>query len=278
MRKKKTYGKSSFLLTVLLLVYIFPFFLVLINSFKSKRDVVKNPLSLIGEEGFCPENYLLALKRMDFWNVFLNSLLITVVSVLLIVLFSSMTAYLFARCKWKINKLFFSLMILSMVIPFQVLMIPIVSVYGSVLHILNSRLTLICMHVGFGVSMGTFMFHGAIVSSIPLELEEAAKIDGASRMKIYRSVVLPLLKPTVVTLVIIDSLAVWNDYLLPSLVLVKKELYTLPIAAQSFHGDFSSDYGLMMAGMVMSVIPILILYFILQKHIIEGVVAGAVKG
>ena len=262
MRKKKTYGKSSFLLTVLLLVYIFPFFLVLINSFKSKRDVVKNPLSLIGEEGFCPENYLLALKRMDFWNVFLNSLLITVVSVLLIVLFSSMTAYLFARCKWKINKLFFSLMILSMVIPFQVLMIPIVSVYGSVLHILNSRLTLICMHVGFGVSMGTFMFHGAIVSSIPLELEEAAKIDGASRMKIYRSVVLPLLKPTVVTLVIIDSLAVWNDYLLPSLVLVKKELYTLPIAAQSFHGDFSSDYGLMMAGMVMSVIPILILYFI----------------
>ena len=190
MRKKKTYGKSSFLLTVLLLVYIFPFFLVLINSFKSKRDVVKNPLSLIGEEGFCPENYLLALKRMDFWNVFLNSLLITVVSVLLIVLFSSMTAYLFARCKWKINKLFFSLMILSMVIPFQVLMIPIVSVYGSVLHVLNSRLTLICMHVGFGVSMGTFMFHGAIVSSIPLELEEAAKIDGASRMKIYRSVVL----------------------------------------------------------------------------------------
>lgn len=278
MRKKKTCGKSSFLLTVLLLVYIFPFFLVLINSFKSKRDVIKNPLSLIGEEGFWPENYLLAVKRMDFWNVFLNSLLITVVSVFLIILFSSMTAYLFARCKWKINKLFFSMMILSMVIPFQVLMIPIVSVYGSVLHMLNSRLTLICMHVGFGVSMGTFMFHGAIESSIPLELEEAAKIDGASRMKIYRSVVLPLLKPTVVTLIIIDSLAIWNDYLLPSLVLVKKELYTLPIAAQSFHGDFSSDYGLMMAGMVMSVIPILILYFILQKHIIEGVVAGAVKG
>ena len=218
------------------------------------------------------------MKWMNFGNVFINSLVITIVSVGLIVLFSSMTAYLFARCKWKINKIFFSLMILSMVIPFQVLMIPIVSVYGSVLHALNSRITLICLHVGFGVSMGTFMFNGAIVSSIPAELEEAAKIDGASKLKTYSSIILPLLKPTVVTLVIIDSLAIWNDYLLPSLVLVKKELYTIPIAAQSFHGDFSSDYGLMMAGMVLSIIPILLLYFVLQKHIIEGVVAGAVKG
>ena len=122
------------------------------------------------------------------------------------------------------------------------------------------------------------MFIGAIVRYIPAELEESAKIDGASKLKTYSSIILPLLKPTVVTLVIIDSLAIWNDYLLPSLVLVKKELYTIPIAAQSFHGDFSSDYGLMMAGMVLSIIPILLLYFVLQKHIIEGVVAGAVKG
>ena len=278
MKKKFSHASRYILLTVLLLIYIFPFLLVLINSFKSKRDVIKNPLVIIGSEGFQPGNYILAMKRMNFGNVFINSLVITIVSVGLIGLFSSMTAYLFARCKWKINKIFFSLMILSMVIPFQVLMIPIVSVYGSVLHALNSRITLICLHVGFGVSMGTFMFNGAIVSSIPAELEEAAKIDGASKLKTYSSIILPLLKPTVVTLVIIDSLAIWNDYLLPSLVLVKKELYTIPIAAQSFHGDFSSDYGLMMAGMVLSIIPILLLYFVLQKHIIEGVVAGAVKG
>lgn len=126
--------------------------------------------------------------------------------------------------------------------------------------------------------MGTFLFHGAIISSIPLELEEAARIDGCGRLKTYFVIVLPLLKPTVVTLVIIDALAIWNDYLLPSLILSKKELYTLPIAAQSFHGDFSSDYGLMMAGLVMTVLPILILYFALQKHIIDGVVSGAVKG
>lgn len=266
------------LLTVLLILYLFPFALVLINSFKAKRDVIKDPLSLIGESGFLAENYPAAMRRMNFWQVFGNSIFITVASVFLIVLFSSMTAYLFTRNKWKINRLIYSVMLASMVIPFQVLMIPIVSVYGSMFHLLNNRLTLIFMHVGFGVSMGTFLFNGAIVSSIPVELEEAARIDGGSRLKIFFSVVFPLLKPSVATLVIIDSLAIWNDYLLPSLILVKKELYTLPIAAQSFHGDFSSDYGLMMAGMILTVLPILILYFVMQKQIIEGVVTGAVKG
>lgn len=169
-------------------------------------------------------------------------------------------------------------MLTSMVIPFQVLMIPIVSIYGSKLHVLNNPWTLIFMHVGFGVSMGIFMLSGAIRSSIPIELEEAVRIDGGGRLRTYITIIMPLLKPTTVTLVIIDALAIWNDYLLPSLILVKKDLYTLPIAAQAFHGDFSSDYGLMMAGMIMTVIPILVLYLALQKYIIDGVVTGAVKG
>lgn len=276
--KKRTTAKIYLILSILLLIYVFPFYLVVINSFKTKRDVIKSPLSMIGASGLVPENYVLAIRRMDFGRVLLNSLMITVISVALIVVFSSMTAYLFARFKWKVNRVFFVIMITSMVIPFQVLMIPIVSIYGAGLHILNSRWTLIFMHVGFGVSMGTFLLHGSIVSSIPIELEEAANIDGASNLTIYRMIVLPLLKPSVVTLIIIDSLAIWNDYLLPSLVLVKKNLYTIPIAAQSFHGDFSSDYGLMMAGMVLMIIPMLFLYVLLQKYIIEGVVAGAVKG
>lgn len=279
MSKKQKGNRLAFgVLVVLLLIYLLPFAMVLINSVKAKRDVITNPLSLIGEEGFYGQNYIQAMERMNFGQVFFNSLIITVASVLLIVLFSSMTAHFFTRNKWKINKAIFFLMITSMVIPFQVLMIPIVSVYGNVFHILNSRTTLICMHVGFGISMGTFLFHGAIVSSIPFELEEAARIDGCGRLRTYYTIVMPLLKPTVVTLVIIDALAIWNDYLLPSLILSRKELYTLPIAAQSFHGDFSSDYGLMMAGLVMTVLPILILYFALQKHIIDGVVSGAVKG
>lgn len=278
-KKKQRNNRLVFgVMIVLLLIYLLPFAMVLINSVKAKRDVITNPLSLIGEQGFYGKNYLLAIERMNFGQVFFNSLIITISSVLLIVLFSSMTAHFFTRNKWNINKFIFFLMVTSMVIPFQVLMIPIVSVYGNIFHILNSRVTLICMHVGFGISMGTFMFHGAIVSSIPLELEEAARMDGCGRLKTYFIIVMPLLKPTVVTLVIIDALAIWNDYLLPSLILSKKELYTLPIAAQSFHGDFSSDYGLMMAGLVMTVLPILILYFALQKHIIDGVVSGAVKG
>ena len=276
--KQKNNSVTFSFLIILLLFYLLPFALVLINSFKAKRDVIKNPLSFIGEEGFYGENYFLAMDRMNFGRVFLNSLIITAVSVVLIVLFSSMTAYFFTRHKWRINRIIFSIMITSMVIPFQVLMIPIVSIYGSMFHILNSRITLICMHVGFGASMGTFLFNGAIISSIPVELEEAARIDGCGKLKIYFRIVMPLLKPSVVTRVIIDSLAIWNDYLLPSLILAKKELYTLPIAAQSFHGDFSSDYGLMMAGMIMTVLPILLLYFVLQKHIIDGVVTGAVKG
>lgn len=277
-KQKKTSRVRFVILCVLLVLYMFPFLLVLINSFKAKRDVIKNPLSLIGAEGFFPDNYALAVKRMNFLRVFGNSLFITIVSVALIVLFSSMTAYLFARNKWKINQIMFSIMITSMVIPFQVLMIPIVSIYGSKLHVLNNPWTLIFMHVGFGVSMGTFMFSGAITSSIPIELEEAATIDGGGRLRKYFMIIMPLLKPTTVTLIIIDALAIWNDYLLPSLILVKKDLYTLPIAAQAFHGDFSSDYGLMMAGMIMTVIPILALYLALQKYIIDGVVTGAVKG
>ena len=147
-------------LLIMLIVYMFPFLLVVVNSFKAKRDVIKDPLSLIGAEGFSAENYALAFKRMNFLRVFGNSLFITVVSVALIVVFSSMTAWFFTRNKWKLNKLLFSLMVTSMVIPFQVLMIPIVSIYGMKFHVLNNPWTLIFMHVGFGVSMGTFMFSG----------------------------------------------------------------------------------------------------------------------
>lgn len=283
MRKEKNARKRGGVLMpavlfLLFLLYIFPFFLILINSFKAKTDVVKEPLRMIGAHGFAYTNYLEAIEKMNFWRSFGNSTIITVVSVALIVLFSSTAAYLFVRTDFKICTAVFALMIASMVIPFQVLMIPIVSIYGAGFHILNSRITLIFMHVGFGVSMGTFLFHGAIKSTVPLELEEAARIDGCGKIRTFGSIVFPLLKPMCATLIVIDALAVWNDYLLPSLVLGKKELYTLPIAARVFHGTYSSDYGLMMAGLILSVIPVLALYLVLQRYIIEGVVTGAVKG
>jgi raffinose/stachyose/melibiose transport system permease protein len=169
-------------------------------------------------------------------------------------------------------------MVASMVIPFQVLMVPLVSVYGGIFGILNSRITLIFMHVGFSVSMATFMFHGAIHTNIPIELEEAALIDGCTRWQTFWKIVFPLLKPTVATVAIIDAMAFWNDYLLPSLVLTDKAIYTIPIATQQFYGTYSTDIGLVMAALVLAMLPILILYLFLQKYIVAGVTSGAVKG
>lgn len=279
-RKKKISNTLMWvLLLVLFICFIAPFILVIINVFKTKADITSNPLALIGAHGFTIKNFPQAMAKMKFWRVFTNSLIITSVSTALTILVSSMTAFVFVRNgKWKTVTIFFSLMIASMVIPFQVLMVPLVSVYGGLLGVLNHRLTLILMHVGFSVSMAMFMFHGTIKTNIPLELEEAATIDGCNRWQTYWKVVFPLLTPTVATVAIINAMAYWNDYLLPSLVLTKKELYTIPIATQAFYGTYSTDIGLVMAALLLAMLPILILYVFLQRYIVEGVTAGAVKG
>ena len=217
------------------------------------------------------------MKKMNFWRAFGNSALITVTSTILTILFASMTAYVIVRNKWKATGALFGMMIASMVIPFQVLMIPLVSLYGGVFGLLNHRATLIFMHVGFSLSMATFMFHGAIHTNVPLSLEEAAIIDGCTRWQTYWKIVFPLLKPTIATVAIIDAMAFWNDYLLPSLVLARKELYTIPIATQVFYGTYSTDIGLVMAALLLAMLPILILYVFLQRYIVEGVTSGAVK-
>ena len=275
-KKKIAHAIMWVVLLVLFICFIFPFLLVLINVFKTKGDITADPLALIGAHGFSFKNFPEAIKKMNFLTVFGNSLIITVCSTLLTIVLSSMTAFVIVRNqRWKLCTLVFSLMIASMVIPFQVLMVPLVSVYGGVL---NSRITLILMHVGFSMSMAVFMFHGAIKTNIPLELEEAATIDGCNRWKTYWKVVFPLLKPTIATVGIINAMAYWNDYLLPSLVLKKKELYTIPIATQAFYGTYSTDIGLIMAALLLAMLPILILYVFLQRYIVEGVTSGAVKG
>ena len=265
------------LLIVLFLLFIFPFILVVINVFKVKADINVDPLALIGKHGFTLENFPEAMEKMEFWKVFANSAIVTIFSTIFTLLLSSMTAFVIVRNNWKLTALLFSLMIASMVIPFQVLMIPLVSLYGGILGILNHRATLIFMHVGFSLSMATFMFHGAIKTNVPISLEEAATIDGCTRWQTYWKVVFPLLKPTIATVAIIDAMAFWNDYLLPSLVLAKKELYTIPIATQMFYGTFSTDMGLIMAALLLAMLPILILYLFLQRFIVEGVTSGAVK-
>ena len=277
-QKKRRQVITIIVLIIVFILLVIPFLLVLINVFKTKGDITSNPIALIGEHGFTLQNFPEAMAKMDFWNVFKNSAIITFSATILTILFSAMASFVIVRNNWKACTLFFALMIASMVIPFQVLMVPLVSVYGGIFGILGSRITLIFMHVGFSVSMATFMFHGAIHSNIPLELEEAALIDGCSRWQTFWKIVFPLLKPTVATVAIIDAMAFWNDYLLPSLVLTDKEIYTIPIATQAFYGTYSTDIGLVMAALLLAMLPILILYLFLQKHIVAGVTAGAVKG
>ena len=279
LRKKRiTHAIMMVVLILVFLAFIFPFIMVVVNVFKQKSDIMRDPLVLIGSKGFTLENFPNAMEKMGFWRSFGNSLVITVSATILTILLSSMTAFVIVRNKWKACGILFGLMIASMVIPFQVLMVPLVSLYVGIFGVLNHRLTLILMHVGFSLSMAAFMFHGAIRTNIPLELEEAALIDGCTRWKTWWRVVFPLLKPTIATVAIIDAMAFWNDYLLPSLVLQKKELYTIPIATQAFYGTYTSDLGLIMAALLLAMLPILILYVLLQRFIVEGVTSGAVKG
>ena len=277
-RNAKIFGVLKIILLIILFIaFIFPFVLVIINVFKTKADITSDPLALVGAHGFTTANFPNAMNKMSFWRSFANSACITIFSTIFTLLLATMAAYVIVRNKWKACGALFGLMIASMVIPFQVLMIPLVSLYGGVLGVLNHRATLIFMHVGFSLSMATFMFHGAINTNVPIALEEAAKIDGCNRWQTFWKIVFPLLKPTIATVAIIDAMAFWNDYLLPSLVLAKKELYTIPIATQIFYGTYSTDIGLVMAALLLAMLPILILYIFLQRYIVEGVTSGAVK-
>ena len=276
--KKKVVGIVGFIvIAALFVLYMVPFFVVILNSFKQKRDIITNPLSFIAEKGYTLENYVRAFEKMDFLKAFGNSLFVTCLSTLLVVIIASMTAYYFSRANNWFSKIFFALMIAAMIIPFQAIMIPLVSIYGANLNLLNHKLTLVFMHTGFAMSMSVFIYQGFIKSGIPASLEEAAYLDGCTKVQTLFKVVFPLLKPTTATLVILNVLAFWNDYLLPSLVLGKKELYTLPLSTYVFYGTYSANYGVIMAALVLTVAPIVILYLFLQKQIIDGVVAGAVK-
>ena len=277
-KRKMTNALAMTGLIIIFIAYMFPFIMVVINSLKEKRDIITDPFSwLFTIKGLSFDNFVKAFTQMDFLNAFKNSLIVTVSATVLVTLLSSMLAYYIVRRNNKISKITFALMVASMIIPFQAIMIPLVSIYGGTLNVLNHRLTLIFMHTGFSMSMSVFMFHGFIKGNIPIALEEAAYIDGCTHTQTFFKIVLPLLKPIISTMVILNSLAFWNDYLLPSLVLTDKELLTLPLSTYSFYGTYSADYGTIMAGLLLCVIPILILYVILQKQIIGGVVSGAVK-
>ncbi|MGE5581234.1 MAG: carbohydrate ABC transporter permease [Bacillota bacterium] len=270
--KDRIFGFVKILvLTVFLIYFLGPFLLVLLNTFKSNTGLISNPLALPEKLDF--SNYIIAFKSMNFVFAFFNTLIITVCSVGLIVLISAMAAYIFVRKKWSF---IYYLMVASIFIPFQAIMIPLVTIYGSYLHLMNSKWTLIFLYLGFGVSFAVFLYHG-FIKGIPLELEEAAMIDGCNRFQTFFKIVFSLLKPITTTIIILDMLWIWNDFLLPILVLQDTANRTLQLSTYHFFGSYSVQYSLLMAGLVMTMIPAVVVYLLLQKHIIKGIMQGAIK-
>lgn len=265
------------IITIVFVLFMFPFVMVILNSFKVKRDIISNPLSFVVPHGYTFANYIRAFTKMSYVRSFFNSLLVTGISTVVVVILSSMLAYYLVRYLNKFSKVVSVIMAASMIIPFQSLMIPLVSIYGANLNMLNHRSTLIFFHIGFAMTMSVFIYQGFIKSNVPMALEEAAKIDSCGKYRTFFQIVFPLLKPITSTLVILNVLAFWNDYLLPSLVLSNKKLLTLPLTTYVFYGTYSADYGVIMAALVLTIIPILVLYLVMQKRIISGVIAGAVK-
>ena len=265
-------------LCVLVVLFLAPIFFVLVNSFKGKFFISDAPFALPTGETFAGlANYRNGIERTDFFSAFGCSLFITVGSVAAILLFTSMTAYYLTRVKGWFTDMLYYMFVFSMIVPFQMVMFTMSKLANS--FSLNNPPGMILLYLGFGAGLSVFMFCG-FIKSIPLEIEEAAMIDGCNPLQTYFRVVMPVLKPTAITVAILNAMWIWNDYLLPYLVIgLSTDYKTIPVAVQYLVGSYGSkDMGAMMALLVLSIIPIIAFYLTCQKYIIEGVVAGAVKG
>lgn len=267
---------SYILLTAAALIFVAPIAIVLMNSFKSKFYISGEPFKLPDSETFEGIlNYTEGVAKTGFFKAFGWSVFITVFSVAAIVLFTSMTAWYITRKKSKFTSALYYAFVFSMIVPFQMVMFTLTKT-ANTLH-LDNPVGIVFIYLGFGAGLSVFMFSG-FVKSIPLEIEEAAMIDGCGPLQTYFRVVFPILKPTAITVAILNAMWVWNDYLLPYLV-IGSDYKTVPIAIQYLKGGYGSvDMGAMMAMLVLAIVPIVIFYLFSQKYIIKGVVAGAVKG
>lgn len=263
------------LMTVVALIYIFPLLVILNYSFKTKKELyLESPLALPASLQF--DNYKNAFNKMNMATTFTNTLFYTAVSVVLLALLCGVTAWAIARCKARFFKFCYVYFIIGILIPYQALFLPIY-IIGYRLNLTNTRYGIIFMYIATGVSFGVFLMT-SFMSTVPIELEEAARIDGCSVFRTYFTVVLPLLKPAMATLVIMQAFQIWNDYLLASLYVSKNSLKTLTVVIQSLFSSQASDYTTAMAAIVVSVLPIAILFIALQKYFIKGMTVGAVKG
>lgn len=273
---KRNHLILTIVLALLALFFLSPILIVFMNSFKSKLFISNEPFAMPSSDTFSGgENYISGSQKIKFFNAFGYSLFITVFSVIGISLVTSMLAWYLTRVKTKFTTFAYYLLVFSMIVPFQMVMFT-MSKTANMLH-LDNPIGILVLYIGFGAGLGTFMFSG-FIKSIPLSLEEAAMIDGAGPVKTFFLIVFPILKPTAITVAILNTMWVWNDYLLPYLT-IGTEYKTIPVAIQYLRGGYGAvDMGAMMAMLVLAMVPIIVFYLSAQKYIIRGVVAGAVKG
>lgn len=259
---------------ILGLICLAPFYFVINNSFKSFADILINPAALATAPSI--KNYTTAWEVINFPKAFWNSLIITILSNAGLIVISSMAAYRLLRYPTKFNQICLAIFIAAMVIPFQSIMIPLVRV-ASAMGFTNTRLGVVICYFGFGVSLPIFLYHG-FIKSIPRSIEESAIVDGCSTYAVFGKIILPLLKPMTATVLILNTLWIWNDFLLPSLILHDKDLKTIPLVVSSFFAQYTKKWDLALAALVLAILPIIIFFLALQKYIIRGIVAGSVKG
>lgn len=279
MKRDKVINRAlSIFFTILSLAWIYPVFMIALNSFKKATAIsTTTAFDLLTPETFNGlANYMHALNEQGFASAFMYSLIITVTSVVLILVCCSMCAWYVVRVNNKISNFFYYLFVFSMVVPFQMVMFTL-SKTADTLR-LNTPFNICVIYLGFGAGLAVFMFTG-FMKSVPIAIEEAAMIDGCNPLQIFFKIVFPILKPTMISTAILETMWVWNDYLLPTLVLDIKKYRTIPMAIQYFRGSYGRvEMGPMMACIMITVLPIIVMYLVCQKYIIDGVIAGAVKG
>lgn len=280
MQKVTSKNKGDFILIIFLsllaLAFLYPILMIVINSFKSKLSISDKPFALISGSNFAGiQNYIAGIVKTGFIKAFGFSLWITVASVVVIIIFTSMTAWYIIRVDSKFCKTLYYLFVFSMIVPFQMVMFTMTKVVNMIKW--DNLLGIILIYLGFGSGLSVFMFSG-FVKSVPIDIEEASIIDGCTPWQTYIYTVMPIMKPIMVTVAILNAMWIWNDYLLPYLV-IGTEYKTIPIAVQYLRGGYGSiDMGAMMAMLVLAILPIIIFYLTCQKHIIKGIAVGAVKG
>lgn len=271
-KNRSSKGISLLLKILLAALFLAPFYILVVNSLKTRKEIFTNTLALPQVPQF--SNYARALDAMNFFSALGNSLIITLCSVAIIIIFTSMAAWMITRTKSTMSNVLYLVFVASMIIPFQAIMLPLMREMGK-LNLLNIP-GLIFVYLGFGASMGVFIYSG-FVKSIPKELDEAAMMDGCNTFQTFWLIIFPLLKPATFTIAVLDVVWIWNDYLLPSLTINTPSTMTIPLQTFFFFGQFTKQWDMALAALVMCIIPVIVFYFFAQKYIIKAVTAGSIK-